>query len=88
VKLLWFLVQLLYVKCDESGIWLEKCFEAWHLNLRNEVSCSKSGVRREIDDNCALLDYYAASSGNSLSMFWTIYRFRNVSKQLPLHAAQ
>ena len=28
-----------------------------------------SGFRREIAENCALLDYYAASSGNSLPTF-------------------
>jgi hypothetical protein len=29
-----------------------------------------SGFRREADENCALLSYYAASSGNSLPTFW------------------
>jgi hypothetical protein len=29
-----------------------------------------SGFRREVDENYALLGYYAASSGNSLPMFW------------------
>ena len=28
-----------------------------------------SGFRREEDENCALLGYYAASSGNSLTRF-------------------
>ena len=28
-----------------------------------------SGFRREVDENCALLGYYAASSGNSLPTF-------------------
>jgi hypothetical protein len=28
-----------------------------------------SGFRREADKNCSLLDYYAASSGNSLPTF-------------------
>jgi hypothetical protein len=28
-----------------------------------------SGFRREVDDNCALLGYYAASSGNFLPTF-------------------
>jgi hypothetical protein len=27
-----------------------------------------SGFRREVDENCALLDYYAASSGNFLTI--------------------
>jgi len=29
-----------------------------------------SGFRREVDETCALLDYYATSSGNSLPTFW------------------
>jgi len=28
-----------------------------------------TGFRREVDENCALLGYYAASSGNSLTTF-------------------
>jgi hypothetical protein len=28
-----------------------------------------SGFRRQVDENCALLGYYAASSGNSLLTF-------------------
>jgi len=31
--------------------------------------CRISGFRREVDENCALLGYYAASSGNSLPTF-------------------
>jgi hypothetical protein len=33
-----------------------------------------SGFRHEVDENCALLGYYAASSGNFLQTFGTIYR--------------
>jgi hypothetical protein len=33
------------------------------------VLCVISGFRRETDENCALLDCYAASSGNSLPTF-------------------
>ena len=33
------------------------------------TSCLISGFRREVDDNCALLAYYAASSGNFLATF-------------------
>ena len=29
-------------------------------------TCVISGFRREVDNNCALLGYYAANSGNSL----------------------
>jgi hypothetical protein len=32
-------------------------------------SCVISGFRHEVDENCALLGYYAASSGNFLPMF-------------------
>ena len=31
--------------------------------------CVVSGVHREVDENCALLGYYAMSSGNLLSTF-------------------
>ena len=33
------------------------------------AACVVSGFRREGDQNCALLDYYAASIGNSLPTF-------------------
>lgn len=29
-----------------------------------------SGFHGEVDENCVLLVYFAASSGNSLPMFW------------------
>jgi len=63
------------------------------------ISCVISGFRRQIDENCALLSYYAACSGNFLSAFWEnlsvpsnswrlkmgLDRFyRNVGKKLPL----
>jgi hypothetical protein len=31
--------------------------------------CVNLGFRREVDENCALLSYYAASSGNFLPTF-------------------
>jgi hypothetical protein len=31
--------------------------------------CEISGFRREVDENCALLGYYAVSRGNSLPTF-------------------
>jgi hypothetical protein len=62
-----------------------------------------SGFRREVDENCALLGYYAASSGNFLPTFrdnlsvpfsgfltleYGTYRLsRNADKKLPLLAA-
>ena len=48
-----------------------------------------SGFRREVDENCALLGYYAASSGNSFPTsvssenFLPTFRFDN---KLPLLA--
>jgi len=33
------------------------------------IGCEISGFRREADENCALLGYYAACSGNSLLTF-------------------
>jgi len=38
-------------------------------NLELVFPCVISGVRREVADNCALLGYYAASSGNFLTTF-------------------
>jgi len=58
-----------------------------------------SGFCREVDENCALLSYYAASSGNSLHMFRYILSVPlnleggadrlslNVGEELPLLAA-
>jgi len=50
-----------------------------------------SGFCHEADENCAVLGYYAVSSGNFLPMFWNnllIDRlFQNVGKKLPLLAA-
>jgi len=43
------------------------------MKICNEAIGKKTGVfsgfRREVDENCNLLDYYAARSGNSLPMF-------------------
>ena len=32
-------------------------------------TCLFSGFRREVGENCALLDYYAANGGNSVPTF-------------------
>jgi len=32
--------------------------------------CDTSGFRREVDENCALLGYYATRRGNFLLTFW------------------
>jgi len=37
--------------------------------LKPVIVCVISGLRREVDDNCGLLGYYAASSGNLLPTF-------------------
>ena len=40
------------------------------LKARREVGlCLNSGCRREVHENCVLLGYYAASSGDSLQKF-------------------
>jgi len=40
----------------------------WNLKSHT-LSCTTSGFRREVDENCAVLGYYAASSDNSLPTF-------------------
>ena len=52
----------------------------------NTVSCVNSGFRREVDENCALLGYYAASSSSSSSSSSTDKLSRTVGKKLPLLA--
>jgi hypothetical protein len=47
--------------------------------------CAIWGFRRDADVNCAILGYYAASSGDSLPMFQELSR--NVDSELPLLAA-
>jgi hypothetical protein len=39
------------------------------MHIAYQISRLNSGFRREVDENCALLCYYAASSGNSLPTF-------------------
>jgi len=51
-----------------------------------------SGFRHEVDNNCVILGYYAASSGNFSRTFLTLEvgtdrLSRNVSEKLPLFAA-
>jgi hypothetical protein len=46
-----------------------------------------SGVRRNVDEICAVLGYYAALSGNPLLTFGTAYQSQNFSKGLPFNAA-
>jgi len=42
-----------------------------------------SGFRREIDENCALLGYYVASSGNFLLMFWDNLSVASLGFKIP-----
>ena len=50
-------------------------------------ACVISDFHREVDENCALLWYYTASSGNYLQTFRdNIYGTRNVGKDLTLLA--
>jgi hypothetical protein len=69
--------------------------------LSKFILCVMSGFRGEVDENCDLLGYYAASSGNSLPTFrdslsipssrvkksGTHMLSRKVGKELPLLAA-
>ena len=41
---------------------------------KSVVNCVKSDFRREVDENCVLMGYNAASSGNSLPTFPDTYR--------------
>ena len=57
---------------DFSSIFLAKTFTS-HAAVsgllqkhRPQFSNVNSGFRREVDENCAFLDYYAANSGNIL----------------------
>jgi hypothetical protein len=43
--------------------------------------------RRDVHENCTLLGYYTAISGNSLPTLGTTYRSRYVGKELQLLAA-
>jgi len=57
--------------------------------------CVLSGIRREADENCTPLGYYAASSGNFLPSLFGFFTpkdgtnrvSQNVGKKLPLLAA-
>jgi len=40
-----------------------------HLCINCSVYCVISGFRREVDENCALLGYYATRSGNYVPKF-------------------
>jgi len=61
------------------------------------LTCVISGFRREVDENCTLLGYNAASSGNSLPTFRdnlsvptsreTDSLSRTIGKELPLLSA-
>jgi hypothetical protein len=69
-----------------------------HTTSRHEVEQTRKQRHFCVIPGCALLGYYAASSGNSLPVFRdklsvpasrsfpTTYRCRNVGKELPLYA--
>lgn len=82
-------VRFLCVSCHVRGL------------IKNEWLNVVSDFRREVNENCALMGYYAACSGNSLSSFrnnlsvliWILALeegtdtfSRNIVKELPLHA--
>ena len=50
---------------DGTELWVPEIGECID-KLRN---CVSSGLRREVDENCALLGCYAAGGGNSLQTF-------------------
>jgi hypothetical protein len=74
---------------------LKRSYEVKYFEMKNaSLHCAISGFRREADWNCALVGYYAKSSGNSLPMFRDDLSFPssraknpNFSKELPLLAA-
>jgi hypothetical protein len=39
--------------------------------------CVSSDFRRKVDENCAVLDHYAAHSGSSLPTFWYTLTFQS-----------
>jgi len=50
---------------------------------KRKKTCMISGFRQEVDENCAILGYYAASSGNSLPTFW-VFEFLTLEKGAPV----
>jgi hypothetical protein len=54
--------------------------------VNNSHICVTSGFRRELNETCAVLGYYAASSGN-YRRFGTNCLPRNVGKEIPPDAA-
>ena len=41
----------------------------YRLSKNCATFCVVSGIRREVEENCAVLSYYTASSGDSLPTF-------------------
>ena len=74
--------------------------DPWLAFVNRSIGSVLSSFHREVDENCALLGYYAASSGNSLPTFrdnLSVFGFlvleegtdmlsRNVGKELPFLA--
>jgi hypothetical protein len=48
---------------------LKRCQNLGTMHGLHTETCTISGFRREVDENCALLGYYAASSGNLFPAF-------------------
>ena len=67
-------------------------FNQW---LKHPDSTHGFGLRRNVDEICTFLRYYAVYSHNSVLMFWDIFRRKdgtdrlsqNVGMELPLHTA-
>jgi len=87
---------LSYLKClsfdisDRCDVAFAETGGSWRRAGRNVAKFVISGFHRAVVENCALLSYYAASSGNLLPTFredGTDWLSRNVGTKLPLFAA-
>ena len=52
-------------------------------HIHKTQSCVISGFRRELDDTCVLLSYYASSSGNFLPTFRDNLSFSSFGVEKP-----
>jgi len=59
---------------NSSKSFIHTCFQSCLTKCNHMISITTawmiSGLHRKVDENWTLLGYYAASSGNSLPMFW------------------
>jgi len=66
------------IRLTEPVWWRARFFYQALLNMatniripkkRRGISCVIAGFRREVDENCALMNHYAMTSGNTLPTF-------------------